>query len=67
MWDGNVTRYECSLYDPQKGLCYIFVDQNSTMIDIEIHVFTLVYMGKWKVIFSETRYLFEPKLNMNNH
>ena len=42
-------------YDTQKGLCYIFVDQNSKMVDIENHFFfTLDYMGKWTVIFSET-------------
>ena len=45
-----------------------FVDQNSKMVDIENHFFfALDYMGKWKVIFSETRNFFEPKLNMNNH
>jgi hypothetical protein len=51
MWDGNAARYECSFYDTLNNWCYIFVDQNSKMVDIEIHFFTLDYMGKWKVIF----------------
>jgi hypothetical protein len=65
--DGNAARYKCSFYDPLTNWGYIFVDQNSKMVDIEIHLFTLDYMGKWKVIFSETRNLLEPKLNINNH